>query len=243
MKEPLIAFVGKPSSGKSTTLNALCDDEVAKMGAFPFTTIEPNQGVGFLQVSCACARYGREGECRPLYGSCLNGRRKIPVQLLDVAGLIPGAHEGKGLGNKFLDNLRVADCLVHVVDASGCTDETGKECRGYDPYRDVAWLKTEIVLWIFNNLRTKWGSIVRRHVATKSSAVDTIQNQFSGYGSRPLMLQKVFDRLAMNSEAARIEHWTLEQVREMVGVFVDVRFPTVISLNKIDHPGNASPIG
>lgn len=153
MKEPLIAFVGKPSSGKSTTLNALCNDEVAKMGAFPFTTIEPNQGVGFLQVDCACSRYGKEDQCRPLYGSCTKGKRKIPIQLLDVAGLIPGAHEGKGLGNKFLDNLRVADCLVHVVDASGTTDETGKECRGYDPYKDVAWLQEEIVLWIYGNLK------------------------------------------------------------------------------------------
>lgn len=156
MKEPLVAFVGKPSSGKSTTLNALCSEEVAKMGAYPFTTIEPNQGVGFLQVDCACSRYGKEDQCKPLYGSCKAGKRRIPIKLLDVAGLIPGAHKGLGLGNKFLDDLRVADCLVHVVDVSGTTDETGKACRGYDPYRDVEWLQQEIVLWIYGNLKTKW---------------------------------------------------------------------------------------
>lgn len=236
MKEPLIAFVGKPSSGKSTTLNALCSDEVAKMGAFPFTTIDPNRGVGFLQVDCACQRFGKQDQCRPLYGSCQQGRRMIPVALLDVAGLIPGAHEGKGLGNRFLNDLTAADCLVHVVDASGTTDETGKECRGYDPYRDVAWLRQEIVQWVYNNLKGKWGSVVRRHIATKSSVVDTISSQLNGYGTRPGMIQKVFDMLNLNSEEARIEHWSQEQVEKMIEIFVTVRFPTVLALNKIDHP-------
>lgn len=67
--------------------------------------------------------------------------------------------------------------------------------------------------------------------------MDTLHNQFSGYGSRPLMLRKVFDKLNMNSEEARIEHWTQEQVEQMVEVFVQTRFPTVLSLNKIDHSG------
>jgi ribosome-binding ATPase YchF (GTP1/OBG family) len=50
----------------------------------------------------------------------------VPIELLDVAGLVPGAHLGKGLGNRFLDDLRHADALVHVVDVSGCTDAEGK---------------------------------------------------------------------------------------------------------------------
>lgn len=83
------------------------------------------------------------------------------------------------------------------------------------------------------------GSIIRRHIATKSTAVDTINNQFSGYGSRPSMLRKVFDKLDLNSEEARIEHWSQEQVEKMVQVFVQTRFPTVLSLNKVDHPGMA----
>jgi ribosome-binding ATPase YchF (GTP1/OBG family) len=157
------------------------------------------------------------------------------VQLLDIAGLIPGAHEGRGLGNKFLDDLRVADCLVHVVDASGTTDEQGKACRGYDPYRDVAWLQEEIVQWIYKNLEKKWPGLVRRHIATKSSPIDTLGNQFSGYGSKPVMLQRVFDRLGYNAEEAKLERWSMAQVEHMVEVFVQIRFPTVLALNKIDH--------
>ncbi|KAI4132427.1 MAG: hypothetical protein LQ341_006274, partial [Variospora aurantia] len=87
-----------------------------------FTTIDPQRAIGYLQISCACARYGVADRCKPNYGSCLDGRRSVPIELLDVAGLVPGAHEGKGLGNKFLDDLRHADALVHVVDVSGTTD-------------------------------------------------------------------------------------------------------------------------
>lgn len=90
-----------------------------------FTTIEPHRAIGYLQVSCACARYKVTDKCCPNYGSCVDGRRSVPIELLDVAGLVPGAHLGKGLGNKFLDDLRHADALIHVVDVSGCTDAEG----------------------------------------------------------------------------------------------------------------------
>lgn len=96
----------------------------------------------------------------------MDGKRSVPIELLDVAGLVPGAHEGKGLGNKFLDDLRHADALVHVVDVSGTTDAEGKATRGYDPAQDIVWLRGEIVSWIEGNLLDKWASIKRRHVAT-----------------------------------------------------------------------------
>jgi ribosome-binding ATPase YchF (GTP1/OBG family) len=82
-----------------------------------------------------------------------------------VAGLVPGAHEGRGLGNRFLDDLRQADALVHVVDVSGTTDAEGKATRGYDPSQDIVWLRGEIVRWICGNLMERWGSIKRRHIA------------------------------------------------------------------------------
>jgi ribosome-binding ATPase YchF (GTP1/OBG family) len=82
----------------------------------------------------------------------------VPIELLDVAGLVPGAHMGKGLGNRFLDDLRHADALVHVVDVSGTTDAEGKATRGYDPSQDIVWLRSEIVRWIQGNLMEKWGS-------------------------------------------------------------------------------------
>lgn len=133
----------------------------------------------------------------------MNGVRHVPVQMLDVAGLVPGASEGHGLGNQFLDDLRHANALLHVVDVSGTTDANGKVTQGYDPINDIDWLRSEIHSWVMNNLLKKWPNIVRRHTATsefciswghfeskiiaksqivplESTAIETLQTQFSG---------------------------------------------------------------
>ncbi|KAK1146521.1 hypothetical protein N8T08_002951 [Aspergillus melleus] len=165
-RDPLIGLVGKPSSGKSTTLNSLTDAS-SKVGNFPFTTIDPQRAIGYLQIECACQRYNVSDKCKPNYGGCFEGRRSVPIELLDVAGLVPGAHQGRGLGNKFLDDLRHADALIHVVDVSGTTDAEGKATRGYDPSQDIEWLHSEIVRWVLGNLMQKWGSIKRRHMAIR----------------------------------------------------------------------------
>ncbi|GJC98287.1 GTP-binding protein [Colletotrichum higginsianum] len=212
-RDPLIGLVGKPSAGKSTTLNSLTDAS--------------------SKVECACARHNVSDRCRPNYGACVEGRRSVPIELLDVAGLVPGAHQGKGLGNKFLDDLRHADALIHVVDASGTVDAEGKETRGYDPSVDIAWLRGEIVAWIRGNLMEKWGSIRRRHMAIKATAVDTLQGQFSGYGSTSNVVARALDRLGIKEP---LEDWDAETIDRVVNAFTDEKFPTVIALNKIDHP-------
>ncbi|KAF2262833.1 GTP-binding protein [Lojkania enalia] len=229
-RDPLIGLVGKPSSGKSTTLNSLTDAS-SKVG--PFTTIDPQRAIGYLQIPCACARFNVTGRCKPNYGSCVDGRRSVPIELLDVAGLVPGAHMGKGLGNKFLDDLRHADALVHVVDVSGTTDAEGKATRGYDPSQDIVWLRSEIVRWIQGNLTEKWGSIKRRHVAVKATAVETLQNQFSGYGSTSQVVARCLDRLNLKEP---LQDWSDATIEKVVNAFTDEKFPTVIALNKIDHP-------
>ncbi|EHL03711.1 putative Uncharacterized GTP-binding protein [Glarea lozoyensis 74030] len=201
-------------------------------GNFPFTTIDPQRAIGYLQIECACQRFNLTERCKPNYGACVGGRRSVPIELLDVAGLVPGAHEGKGLGNKFLDDLRHADALVHVVDVSGTTDAEGKATRGYDPSQDIVWLRSEIVQWILGNLMQKWGSIKRRHIAVKATAVETLQGQFSGYGSTSSVIARTLDKMALKEP---LEHWSNETVEKVVNAFTDEKFPTVIALNKIDH--------
>ncbi|OCL07477.1 P-loop containing nucleoside triphosphate hydrolase protein [Glonium stellatum] len=235
-RDPLIGLVGKPSSGKSTTLNSLTDAS-SKVGYF--TTIDPQRAIGYLQIPCACSRFGLSDRCKPNYGSCIDGRRSVPIELLDVAGLVPGAHLGRGLGNKFLDDLRHADALVHVVDVSGTTDAEGKATRGYDPSQDIVWLRSEIVRWIQGNLMEKWGSIKRRHVAVKATAVETLQNQFSGYGSTATVVARCLDKLGLKEP---LQDWSDETIEKVVNAFTDVKFPTVMALNKIDHPDAAKNI-
>lgn len=154
--------------------------------------------------------------------------------LLDVAGLVPGAHEGRGLGNKFLDDLRHADALIHVVDVSGTTDSEGKSTRGYDPLQDIEWLQNEIFQWVLGNLIQRWGSIKRRHTATKSGVVDTLQNQFSGYGSTADTVSRALNRI--KKDIGPLENWTEDDISVVVRAFMAEKFPTVLALNKIDHP-------
>ncbi|KAI9771942.1 MAG: hypothetical protein M1835_006335 [Candelina submexicana] len=244
-RDPLIGLVGKPSSAaiphpytntlpQATSRKPLNLCPLRRTAHLPpsFTTIDPQRAIGYLQISCACSRFGVSDRCKPNYGSCVEGRRSVPIELLDVAGLVPGAHEGKGLGNKFLDDLRHADALVHVVDVSGTTDAEGKATRGYDPSQDIVWLRSEIVRWIQGNLMDKWGSIKRRHIAIKGNAVDTLQNQFSGYGSTTQIVARCMDRLALKEP---LEKWSDETIERIVNAFTDEKFPTVIALNKIDH--------
>ena len=198
-----------------------------------FTTIDPLRAIGYLQIDCACKRHRLSDRCKPNYGACVDGKRSVPIELLDVAGLVPGAHEGKGLGNRFLDDLRHADALIHVVDVSGTTDAEGKTTRGYDPSVDIEWLRGEIVRWVQGNLMEKWGSIKRRHVAIKAHPVETLQGQFSGYGSTSAVVARCLDRLQLKEP---LEQWSDETVAKVVNTFVDEKFPTVLALNKIDHP-------
>lgn len=215
------------------SLNSLTDAQ-AKTGSFPFTTIDPNKATGYLQVECACNRLDKKGKCKPNYGWCDDGKRYVPIMLLDVAGLVPGAHLGRGLGNKFLDDLRHADALIHVVDVSGTTDAEGKATRGYDPLQDIEWLQDEIFRWILGNLTERWGSIKRRHTATKSSIIDTLQNQFSGYGSTADTVARALD--SIKEPIGPLEAWTNDEISIVVKAFMAEKFPTVLSLNKIDHP-------
>src|SRR3989338_6685802 len=128
----IVGIVGKPSSGKSTLFNAATMQEVP-MGEYPFTTIEANKAVGFVRVECVDKDFNVQ--CNPRTGFCHNNIRYVPVEIIDVAGLVPGAHEGKGMGNQFLSDLSRADILIHVVDASGGTNEKGENVPmgSYDP--------------------------------------------------------------------------------------------------------------
>ena len=142
----LVGIVGKPNVGKSTFFKAatLAEAEIAN---YPFVTIKPNEGVAYLKVPDVAKEFGKTSN--PRSGYVLKQFRFIPFKLIDVAGLVPGAHEGKGMGNQFLDDLRQADVLIHVIDLSGSTNEKGESAAlgSYDPAEDVRFLETELDLW------------------------------------------------------------------------------------------------
>ncbi len=158
----LVGIVGKPNAGKSTFFSSLTMVD-AKIAPYPFTTLEPNTGVGHVRKKCPHAEKGRK--CSPQDSVCENGIRYVPVKLLDVAGLVPEAHKGRGLGLQFLDDLRTADGFIQVVDGSGKSDLEGNPTQGADPADEVRFLQLELEQWIFGILEKNWKKIKGRGIA------------------------------------------------------------------------------
>ncbi len=158
----LIGVVGKPNAGKSTFFSALTMAD-AKIAPFPFTTIEPNRAMAYVRKPCPHVELGKK--CEPRDSSCIDGVRFIPIQITDVAGLVPEAHLGKGLGLQFLDDIRQADALIQVIDASGRSDLEGNACEGCDPAKEVEFLEKEITHWIYGIIERNWGKVHRKPVS------------------------------------------------------------------------------
>ncbi|KAJ1615244.1 GTP binding protein [Cryptosporidium canis] len=229
-KEYIIGCIGKPSSGKSTFFSSITDTS-AKIGNYPFTTIEPNVGIAHYITECPCRKYNVV--CKPNYGACNSGYRYIPIKVFDVAGLIPGAHLGNGLGNKFLDDIRHAHVLLHIIDISGNTNEKGEQTTNYNPINDHEWLLKEIEMWIFNNIYTSWATIVRKSKAANIQVNKLLLSQFSGYGCNELMMNKLLSLMKIK-DPIDLSSWDKSNVTDLVKQFVKIRFPFVLVLNKAD---------
>lgn len=224
----LIGLVGKPSVGKSTFFKAATLSEV-EIASYPFTTIKPNHGVGYVKVDCIDKEFNTQ--CQPNHGFCINHKRFVPVDLMDVAGLVPGASEGKGLGNQFLDDLRQADVFIHIVDVSGTTDETGKPTENYDVSKDVIFLEEELDRWFFGILMKVWKSFAKRTEMEKSKFSEAVVKQFSGLKVNEEQVKSVLLKLNFPSMPSS---WSETQVFEFASELRKKSKPMIIAANKID---------
>jgi len=228
----LIGIVGKPSTGKSTFFMAATSAAVER-SARPFTTIKPNHAVGYVEIECVDKEFNTK--CNPRTGYCIDSRRFVPVDLLDVAGLVPGAHEGKGLGNKFLDELRQADVLIHIVDASGSTNENGEKVAAgsYDPANDIRFLEDELDYWLKGIIDNNWQKLVRESKRKKNE--DIMFDQFTGLGISREAIVKTLTELDMREKP--MEEWTDEQKMEFARKMRKLGKPLLVAANKCDLPG------
>lgn len=229
----IIGLIGKANVGKSTFFNAATELAVPAAN-YPFTTIEPNVGVAYARVKCVCREFGVQDN--PVHSMCIDGNRFIPIKLVDVAGLVPGAHAGKGLGNKFLDDARHADALVHVVDASGSTDSNGRTVPAGtgDPMFDIKFVEEEFDLWLAALVGRDWGKNAREAEGLGQKLEQMLAKRLSGLAiSEPVIAAAIHaSDLAMKKPVS----WTEDDILAFCKILRAKAKPFVVAANKADLP-------
>jgi ribosome-binding ATPase YchF (GTP1/OBG family) len=230
---PLVGIIGKPNAGKSTFFSALTKQNV-KIAPFPFTTIEPNKGIAYVRVKCVCQEFGVKDN--PRNSVCIKGIRYVPVEVIDVAGLVPDAWKGRGLGNKFLDELRRSDALIHVIDTSGSTDFEGRIVKpgSHDPIEDIKFIDEEITMWIFSNLKEDFEKEIRKLVHEDSSKIiDFLERKLSGFSIKRKNIMKTIQKINKNPK-----EWKEDDLKLFVSFLIKEAKPILIAANKIDLPSS-----
>ncbi len=227
----LIGVVGKANVGKSTFFKALTLAEVL-IANYPFATIDPNKGTSFVKIKCVDQELGVQ--CNPRAGYCINHWRFVPIEVMDVAGLVPGAHLGKGLGLSFLDDLRQADCLIHVVDMAGTTNERGEPIQAgtYDPAFDIKFLEVELDMWVLSILKKGWEKLGREMQQGKDP-VHMLANQLSGLNITENAVKDCMIKIGL--DAKKPSSWSEEELLKLAQMVRKTK-PLIIAANKMDLP-------
>jgi len=157
-------IVGLPNVGKSTLFNALLQKVTAEAANFPFCTIEPNTGI----VPVPDSRIG-------VLADISNSEKVIPatMEFVDIAGIVKGASEGQGLGNKFLANIRECDAIIHVVRCFE-NDDVIHVDGSVDPVRDMEVINLELVLADLAQVEKRLERVIKdtKRVATPEALLE-----------------------------------------------------------------------
>lgn len=227
----MVGIVGKPNTGKSTFFSAatLAPAEIA---SYPFTTIKPNRGVGYIRTPCVHEEFDVQDD--PQNSLCMNGVRLIPVELIDCAGLVPGAWQGRGLGNQFLDEIRKADALIHVVDAAGATDSEGRQVKlgSHDPLEDVRFLEVEITMWLSQIIKREWPKMARTVDSGATELYPLLEERLSGLAIKRTHIFEAVRKTELNAE--KPTSWSEDDLLRFLDALRGIAKPTLIAGNKID---------
>ncbi|MFH1623137.1 MAG: GTPase, partial [Candidatus Aenigmatarchaeota archaeon] len=200
-----------------------------KISSVPFTTIKPNVGGAHVITDCVCKEFGVK--CKPNHGMCKNGKRFIPVKLMDVAGLVPDAHLGKGMGVQFLDDLRQAAAFIHVIDTTGDTDAEGKPTEGRDPEEDIKFLEKEIDYWFASIIERALKKFERELAKVgKADLVDMLHAQLTGLEVTKHNIEAAMAELGIGT----LDVKDSEAILKFATALRKIAKPFVIAANKID---------
>ncbi|MBI5347148.1 MAG: redox-regulated ATPase YchF [Candidatus Aenigmarchaeota archaeon] len=222
-----LAICGKSNCGKTTFFSAatLVDAEISNR---IFTTIKPNMGVSYVRVKCPCKELGVQ--CNPQNSTCISGQRFVPVKMIDIAGLVPGAHEGRGLGNAFLTDIMTANALIHVVDISGSTDKDGNPVAlgTNNPEQDIEFLEKEIDYWMLGIIKKAWPQVQKK---TGERIEDMLYRQLSGLMVSLNTVKYLIEKNGISPKSSE---------EELLSFITELRAenkPIIIAANKIDVAG------
>ena len=225
-----IGLIGKTNVGKSTFFSAATELTVA-IANHPFTTIKPNVGIAYARVNCVCREFNVKDN--PIHSICINGNRFIPIRLIDVAGLVPDAHKGRGLGNKFLDDARQADALIHVIDASGSTDKEGNPCSpsSNDPLNDLKFVEDEFDLWLASIISKDWHRIAREaEHKGKGRLEQLLATKLSGLAIKEEHIINVYSKF----KSKKAIEWDEQDILAFAKELRRVAKPIIVAANKAD---------
>lgn len=232
----LIGLVGRPNSGKSTFFKAstLADVLIAN---YPFATIKPNIGMGYIKIKDLASEFNKISN--PREGYVKGAWRFVPFELMDVAGLVEGASQGKGLGNEFLNDLAAANAFIHVVDMSGETDGEGKPTtQNYNPGNDINIIERELDLWYKGILLKAWKVFARTAEMQKKNLAEALAQQFSGLKVKIDDVKHVILKSNLNSE--KPSQWSEEDIFHFARLLRQYTKPMIIAANKMDRPNSKS---
>jgi len=233
----LVGLVGRPSSGKSTFFKAATLADVL-IADYPFATIKANHGMGYVKIEDLAPEFGKVANPREGYVKDGGGKkgywRFVPFDLLDVAGLVEGASEGKGLGNEFLSDLAGADAFIHVVDMSGESDGEGKPVEGYYPGEDIKIIERELDLWYVGILKKVWKVFARTVEMQKKKLSEEVARQFSGLKVVEDDVKDAIRASGLNGE--KPASWSEEDVFNFARELRRISKPMIIAANKMDRP-------
>ncbi|HEY6405288.1 MAG TPA: redox-regulated ATPase YchF [Nitrososphaeraceae archaeon] len=230
-----IGLIGKTNTGKTTFFNAatLASAEISN---YPFTTKHPSTGNAHAITICVHKEF--DVQDNPKNSRCMDGWRYIPIELVDLPGLIKGAWQGKGLGNQFLTVAARSDALIHVVDVSGGIDVTGRvtEQGTGDPVADVGDIEEELAMWYLKLLEGNREKI-SRSINSGVDIVAAITDVLRGVGVRDEHVKMALQKNSMMN--GKFDEFDPQKIKGFLRSLRTISKPTLILANKIDLPSAA----
>jgi ribosome-binding ATPase YchF (GTP1/OBG family) len=226
-----IGIIGKTNTGKTTFFNSATLLS-AEISTYPFTTKKPNIGTAYVRTICACRELKIKDN--PRNSVCIDGLRFIPIELIDLPGLIKGSWMGKGLGIQFLSVAARADAILHVVDASGSVDAEGKITRPGmgNPVLDVYDIEEELTMWFTKVIHKSMKKISKQMERMKVTLDKALFQSLTGL---KVKYEHVREALKVTGlETKNINAWSDSEVKDFAKKIRELSKPTIIIANKMD---------